>query len=210
MAELMTIRVAPRDRAGKGAARATRREGRVPGIVYGEKLPPMLISVDPRELMAEMQKKGFFARLLNVELDGTAFRALPRDVQLNPVSDKPEHVDFMRVGDKTRLTVAVPVVFENQEKSPGIRRGGILNIVRHGIELNCPVDRIPDHLVVELNGLEIGDSLHISRVIVPEGCRPTITDRDFTIASIAASSAVREEAAAAATAAPASEEPAAS
>ena len=108
------------------------------------------------------------------------------------------------------MTVTVPVVFTNPEMSPGIRRGGILNIVRHGIELNCPVDKMPDHLVVELNGLDIGESIHISRVMIPEDCRPTITERDFTIASIAASSAVREEAAAAATAAPAAEQPAAS
>jgi large subunit ribosomal protein L25 len=118
------------------------------------------------------------------------------------------HVDFMRVGGNTQVTVTVPVVFANPELSPGIRRGGILNIVRHGIELNCPVDKIPDQLVVELDGLEIGDSIHISRVIIPEGCRPTIGERDFTIASIAASSAVREEAAAAAAAPPAPEEPA--
>ncbi|HUH83583.1 MAG TPA: 50S ribosomal protein L25/general stress protein Ctc [Stellaceae bacterium] len=200
MAELTTIRASQRDRAGKGAARATRRDGRVPGIVYGEKLPPVLISVDPRELMAQMQKKGFFARLLNVELDGTAFRALPRDVQLNPVSDKPEHVDFMRVGDKTRLTVAVPVVFENQEKSPGIRRGGILNIVRHEIELVCTADNIPETIRVDVAELDIGDPIHISQVKLPPGTRPTIA-RDFTVASVAAPTAVREEQAAAAAAA---------
>jgi len=200
MAELMTIRASQRDRAGKGAARATRRDGRVPGIVYGEKLPPVLISVDPRELMTQMQKKGFFARLLNVELDGTAFRALPRDVQLNPVSDKPEHVDFMRVGDKTRLTVAVPVVFENQEKSPGIRRGGILNIVRHEIELVCTADNIPEIIRVDVAELDIGDPIHISQVKLPAGTKPTIA-RDFTVASVAAPTAVREEQAAAAAAA---------
>jgi large subunit ribosomal protein L25 len=120
----------------------------------------------------------------------------------------PLHVDFMRVGGHTQVTVMVPVVFTNPEMSPGIRRGGILNIVRHGIELSCPVDKIPDRLVVELNGLQIGDSIHISRVIIPEGCRTTISERDFTIASIASSSAIREEAAAAATAVPEPEQPA--
>jgi len=142
-------------------------------------------------------------------VDGAVYRTLPRDVQYHPATDAPLHVDFMRVGSHARVTVTVPVVFINPEMSPGIRRGGILNIVRHGIELDCPVDAIPDQLIVELNGLEIGDSIHISRVIVPEGCRPTITERDFTIASVAASSAVREEAAAAAAAPPAPEEPAA-
>ena len=119
------------------------------------------------------------------------------------------HLGFMRVGGNARVTVSVPVVFTNPEMSPGLRRGGILNIVRHDIELNCPVEGIPDQLIVELNGLEIGDSIHISRIIIPEDCRPIIAERDFTIASIAASSAVREEAAAAATAVPAPEQPAA-
>ena len=139
MADIVTIRAAARDRAGKGPARAARRSGRVPGVIYGEKQPPALISVDPRELQVQINKPGFFARLVNVDLDGTSHRALPRDVQLNPVTDAPEHVDFMRVGAKTRLTVAIPVVFLNQEKSPGIRRGGILNIVRHEIDLVCTV-----------------------------------------------------------------------
>jgi large subunit ribosomal protein L25 len=165
-----------------------------------------LVSLEPRELSRALASRGFFATLIEVKVDDVVHRTLPRDVQYHPATDAPLHVDFMRVGGHAQVTVTVPVVFTNPELSPGIRRGGILNIVRHGIELTCPVDRIPDHLVVELNGLEIGDSVHISRVIIPEGCRPTITDRDFTIASIAASSAVREEAAAAATAPPAPEQ----
>ena len=185
-----------------------------------------MISLDPREFSRALARRGFFTTLVDVRVDGVVHRTLPRDVQYHPATDAPLHVDFMRLGSHARVTVSVPVVFTNPEMSPGIRRGGILNIVRHGIELNCPVDRIPDHLVVELNGLEIGESLHISRVVMPEGCRheslhisrvvmpegcrPTITDHDFTIATIAASSAVREEAAAAATAAPAPEQPAAS
>jgi large subunit ribosomal protein L25 len=200
MADIVTIRAAARDRAGKGAARAARREGRVPGVIYGEKQPPMLISVEPRELTSHMQKRGFFARLVNVELDGKAYRALPREVQLNPVSDKPEHVDFMRVGANTRITVAVPVVFENQEKSPGIRRGGILNVVRHEIDLVCSVDAIPDRITVDVGELDINDSVHIGQVSLPAGTKPTIA-RNFTIASVAAPTAVREEQAAAAAAA---------
>ena len=207
MPEIITLSAEPRTLAGKGATRATRRAGRVPGIIYGDNQDAVLISLEPREFSRALASRGFFATLVDVRVDGTVHRTLPRDVQYHPATDAPLHVDFMRVGSHARVTVMVPVVFTNPEMSPGIRRGGILNIVRHGIELNCPVDRIPDHLVVELNGLEIGDSLHISRVIIPEGCRPTISDRDFTIASIAASSAVREEAAAAATAAPAPEQP---
>jgi large subunit ribosomal protein L25 len=201
MAETITIRAAARDRAGKGPARAARRAGRVPGVIYGEKQPPVLISVDPRELRAQLSKRGFLARLINVELDGQSVRTLPRDVQLNPVTDAPEHVDFMRVGDKTRLTVAVPVIFENPEKAPGIRRGGILNVVRHEIDIVCTVDNIPERIVVNLDGLDIGDSVHISAISLPAGTRPAISERDFTIASIAAPTAVREEQAAAAAAA---------
>ena len=207
MPEITTLNAEPRAQAGKGAARAMRRAGRVPGIIYGENKEPVMISLEPRELSRVLANRGFFATLIDVKVDGTVHRTLPRDVQLHPATDAPMHVDFMRVGGHAQVTVTVPVVFVNPEMSPGIRRGGILNIVRHGIELSCPVDNIPDQLVVELNGLEIGDSIHISRVIVPEGCRPTIAERDFTIASIAASSAVREEAASAAAAPPAPEEP---
>jgi large subunit ribosomal protein L25 len=209
MPEITTLSAEPRARAGKGAARATRRGGRVPGIIYGDNKEPVLISIEPRELSRALASRSFLATLVDVKVDGDVHRTLPRDVQYHPATDAPLHVDFMRVGSHARVTVTVPVVFINPEMSPGIRRGGILNIVRHGIELDCPVDAIPDQLVVELNGLEIGDSIHISRVIVPEGCRPTIAERDFTIASVAASSAVREEAAAAAAAPPAPEEPAA-
>ena len=207
MPEITTLNAEPRAQAGKGAARAMRKAGRVPGIIYGDNKEPVMISLEPRELSRALANRGFFATLIDVKVDGTVHRTLPRDVQLHPATDAPMHVDFMRVGGHAQVTVTVPVVFVNPEISPGIRRGGILNIVRHGIELSCPVDNIPDQLVVELNGLEIGDSIHISRVIVPEGCRPTIAERDFTIASIAASSAVREEAAAAAAAPPAPEEP---
>ena len=143
-------------------------------------------------------------------MDDDVHRTLPRDVQYHPTTDEPLHVDFMRVGVDTRVTVTVPVAFINPEMSIGLRRGGILNIVRHGIALICQVDNIPEQLVVDLNGLDIGDSVHISAVTLPPGSRLAITDRDFTIASIAASSAVREEAAAAATAPPPAEQPAAS
>jgi large subunit ribosomal protein L25 len=207
MPELTILSAEPRERAGKGAARATRRAGRVPGIIYGGDQEPLPISLEPRELSRVLAKRGFLATVVEVEVDGAVHRTLPRDVQYHPVSDAPLHVDFMRVGADTQVTVTVPVVFINPEMSIGLRRGGILNIVRHGIEVICRVDNIPEKLVVDLNGLDIGDSVHISAVSFPPGSRPTITDRDFTIASIAASSAVREEAAAAATAPPAAEQP---
>jgi large subunit ribosomal protein L25 len=204
MPDIHTIRAETRGRGGKGPARATRRAGRVPGVLYGEKEPPQLISVEPRELITEMSRPGFFARLIEVELaDGAEpvkHRALPRDVQLDPVTDRPLHVDFLRVGKDTPIRVAVPVVFANQANSPGLKRGGILNIVRHDIELICLADHIPERITVDLEGLEIGDSIHIHTVKLPEGVRPTIA-RDFTVASIAAPTAVREEQAAAAAAA---------
>jgi large subunit ribosomal protein L25 len=208
MAETTTLRAEPRDRAGKGAARAARRSGRVPGVLYGEGKPATLISLDPKELSKEVARPGFFARLLNVQLDGTTHRTLPRDVQLDPVHDHPIHVDFLRVNAGTKITVAVPVKFIGQESSPGIRRGGMLNIVRHEIDLVCPVENIPDVLTISLEGTEIGDSIHITAVKLPEGTRPTIS-RNFTVASIAAPTAVREEQAAAVAAAKAAADAAA-
>jgi large subunit ribosomal protein L25 len=209
MPEIISLNAEPRPNAGKGAARATRRSGRVPGIVYGDKKEPVLISLEPRELARALAKPGFFATLADVKVDGTTHRTLPRDVQYHPVSDAALHVDFMRVAAGAQVTVMVPVAFINHERSVGLRRGGILNIVRHAIEMICSVDNIPDRVVVDLDGLDIGDSIHIAAVEVPPGARPAIHQRDFTIASIAASSAVKEEAAqAAATAAVApTEEP---
>lgn len=209
MPEIIILSAELRDRAGKGAARATRRAGRVPGIVYGGGEAPMTISLEPRELSRALAQRGFLATLVDLRLDGAVHRTLPREVQLHPATDRPLHVDFMRVAAGARVTVTVPVVFVGHEQSLGLRRGGILNTVRHGIELNCPVEGIPDHLTVSLEGLDIGDSVHISAVALPEGCRPTISERDFTIASIAASSAVREEAATAASTPGAAAEPAA-
>ena len=209
MPEITTLTAELRVRAGKGATRATRRAGRVPGVVYGGAQDPMAISLEPRELSRALAKRGFLATLVDLSVDGVTQRTLPREVQYHPVTDAPLHVDFMRVGATSRITVSVPVVFVNQELSIGIRRGGILTIVRHGIELICPVDNIPDRLTVSLEGLDIGDSVHISSVTIPEGCRPTITARDFTIASVAPSQGVREEAATAAALPPAAAEPAA-
>jgi large subunit ribosomal protein L25 len=208
MPEITTLSAQRRALSGRGAARATRRMGRVPGIIYGGDQEPMPISLEPRELSRALAKRGFLATVVEVRVDDTVHRTLPREVQYHPATDEPLHVDFMRVAVDTRVTVTVPVVFINQEMSIGLRRGGILNIVRHGIALICQVDNIPEQLVVDLNGLDIGDSVHISAVTLPPGSRLVITDRDFTIASVAASSAVREEAATAASAPPEAEQPA--
>jgi large subunit ribosomal protein L25 len=203
MVDAVTIAAQPRERAGKGAARATRRAGRVPAVIYGEKQPPQLIDLDPKELTLQIQKAGqsFFTRVFDVQLNGSTIRTLPRDVQLHPVTDQPEHVDFMRVGADTRIRVSIPVEFANKDKSPGLKRGGVLNVVRHSIEVYCTVDHIPQIITVDLDGLDIGDSVHISRVKLPEGVTPTITTRDFTVAAVAAPSVFKspeEEAAEAA------------
>ena len=198
MPEIISLSAEPRLLAGKGATRATRRGGRVPAIVYGDKQEPVLISLEPRELARALARPGFFATLADIVVDGATHRTLPRDVQYHPISDAALHVDFMRVAAGAQVTVTVPVAFINHERSVGLRRGGILNVVRHGIEMSCSVDNIPDRVVVDLDGLDIGDSIHISAVEMPPGVQPAIHQRDFTIASIAASSAVKEEAAAAA------------
>ncbi|MBV8778390.1 MAG: 50S ribosomal protein L25/general stress protein Ctc [Alphaproteobacteria bacterium] len=201
MPEIISLSAEPRADVGKGAARAIRRAGRVPGIIYGDGEKPMPVSFEPRELTRAINRAGFFATIVDVSVDGAVHRTLARDVQYHPISDAALHIDFMRVGAGAEVRVSVPVSFVNHEQAPGLRRGGILNIVRHSIDIACAVDAIPDRLVVDLDGLEIGDSVHIDAVTMPDGVRPVLTSRDSTIASVAASSAVREEAAAAAAAA---------
>jgi len=209
MPEIISLTAEARDHAGKGAARATRRSGRVPGIIYGGSDAPMQISLEPRELSRAVSRAGFFATVVDLSIDGSVHRTLAREVQYHPVSDAALHVDFMRVSAGAQVRVSVPVSFINHDRSAGLRRGGILNIIRHAIDIACSVDAIPDQLVVDLDGLEIGDSVHVETIQMPQGVRSMLASRDSTIASIAASSAVREEAlaaAAAATAGPAAEE----
>ena len=193
MAEALNFSAEVRDRAGKGAARAARREGRVPGVIYGDKRDPVIITVDPIELLKQISTPGFFGRVYEIEVDGTAHRVLPRDLQLDPVTDKPIHVDFMRFSVDTRVNVEVMVSFLNEEDCPGLRLGGVLNVVRHAVELLCRPDDIPERLEADLTGLEVGDGIHISDITLPESVEPTITDRDFTVATIAAPTIVEEE-----------------
>jgi large subunit ribosomal protein L25 len=211
MSQKLTIAAEPRDRAGKGVARATRRNGRVPGVIYGGKEPPVLIQIEDRELGKHAHGGGFFTHVYELKLDGATHRVLARDLQLHPITDHPTHVDFLRVSEDTMITVDVPVRFINETLSPGLKRGGTLNIVRHEIEFRCKVDSIPEQITVDLEGVEIGDSIHISQVKLPDGIKATI-DRDFTVATVAAPSALRgkeEEASAEAAAAPAAAAPAA-
>ena len=195
MADIQTIAAASRDRGGKGTARAARRAGKVPAVIYGNNEEPILITVDRVKLEQEISKSGFLIRLLDVEVDDKKHRVLPRDTQFHPVTDRPMHVDFLRYSAARKLTVEVPVRFLNEDDSPGLKTGGVINVVRHAIEVSCVADSIPESFEIDLAGLEIGDSIHASALILSEGVELTITDRDFTIATIAAPTvmAVEEE-----------------
>lgn len=193
MSDVAVISAQLRERAGKGAARAIRREGLVPGVIYGKKQEPILLKMDPRPLVKLLDKPGFYAHVIAVEVAGESYSVLPKDVQLDPVSDAPLHVDFLRFSEEDKLTVTVPVRFINEEASPGLKRGGVLNVVRHEIEIVCPSTAIPETITVDLTGTDLNDSIHISAVKLPEGARPTITDRDFTVATIAAPSGLKVE-----------------
>jgi large subunit ribosomal protein L25 len=185
MAEASEIKASARPRAGKGGARAIRREGRVPGVLYGDKAAPENIALDFKDLQLAVLRGKFLSTVHDLSLDGGKCRVIPREVQLDPVKDTPLHVDFQRVGPGARIRVNVPVRFINEGLSPGLKRGGVLNIVRHEVEVTAPADAIPDFFEFNLEGLEIGRSVHISATKMPEGVRPTIINRDFTVATIA-------------------------
>ena len=187
MSETLTLSAEARDRAGKGASRAIRREGRTPAVIYGNKEEPQAISLNERELV-KLLGTGHFMNSV-VMINGT--RTLPKDVQFHPVTDRPLHVDFLRIGEHSTVHVNVPVRFENEDASPGLKRGGVLNIVRHELELVCDAAEIPDEIVIDLKGYDVGDSIHISSVTLPKGSESAITDRDFTIATVVAPSGLK-------------------
>jgi large subunit ribosomal protein L25 len=193
MAELTSLAAQTREGVRKGANRSLRRSGRVPAVVYGDDAPQEMISLEGRELRRALHNPRFFSTLCSLQVNGKAVRVLPREVQLHPVSEEPLHIDFVRVGRHATVTVTVPVVFANEDISRGLKRGGVLNIVRREVELLCPVDAIPQEITVDLKDADIHDSLHISQVSLPEGVRPAITDRDFTIATISAPTIIRDE-----------------
>lgn len=188
-----TLKAEARDRVGKGASRALRREGRVPAVIYGDNKSPLAITVAYNETMKRIQQGGFLSHIIEIDVAGEKHRVIPRDYQLEPVRDFLVHIDFLRVSKSSVISVEVPVHFINEDASPGLRRGGVLNVVRHTVELNCPADSIPEALELDLTGVETGDSLHISAVKLPKGVKPTITDRDFTIATIAAPSGLKSQ-----------------
>jgi large subunit ribosomal protein L25 len=194
MSEQLTLSAETRDRAGKGASRAMRREGRVPAVVYGNKEEPLAIHVEEKALARMLSTGHFMNSVVMIEAGGAQHRTLPKDVQFHPVTDRPMHVDFLRISEHSKVTVAVPIRFVNEEGSRGLKRGGVLNAVRHDLELVCDAAEIPEEVEVDLAGLDIGDSLHISAVTLPKGVESAITDRDFTIATIVAPSGLKMEA----------------
>ena len=197
------LKATARPRGGKGAARQARREGKVPAVIYGNGETPLTIALDYNDLWKQVTKGHFTSTVIDVDVDGSKNRVIPRDLQLDPVRDQPIHVDFMRIGKDGRIRVEVPVRFINDTLSPGLKRGGVLNIVRHDVEVICPYDHIPPYFEVDLTGLEIGRSIHISAVQLPKDAELTIKDRDFTIATIAGAVKQEEEAPVAAAATPA-------
>jgi len=186
MAASYELKASARDRVGKGAARALRREGLLPAVIYGDKKPALPITIPVKETTLTLHKGGFLINIGTIDIDGEKHQVIAKDFQLHPVRDDVLHVDFLRVSGNTTLTVDIPVTFINEETCPGLKKGGMLNVVRHTVELIVPANAIPETLVFDLAKVEIGDTLHISATTLPEGAQPTITDRDFTVATLAA------------------------
>ncbi|MEL7272946.1 MAG: 50S ribosomal protein L25/general stress protein Ctc [Pseudomonadota bacterium] len=184
-----------RERVGKGAARELRRNDMVPAVIYGDKKDPLPIALPLKETTMKIHGGGFMTNILAIQVDGKSHNVLPKDYQLHPVSDRVMHVDLLRVSSKTQVTVEIPVAFENEETCPGLKAGGVLNVVRHTVEVNCPANAIPENFSVDLSSAELGDSINISAVTLPDDVEPTITDRDFTLATIATPAGLRSDSA---------------
>ena len=193
MSDQLTLPAETRERNGKGASRELRREGRVPAVVYGQKKDALSIHVEEKLLTRMLQTGHFMNSVVMVEVGGKPTRTLPKAVDFHPVSSRPIHVDFLRISEHTKVNVAVPMRFDNEDASPGLKRGGVLNVVVHELEIVCDAAHIPSEIHVPLDGLEIGDSVHISEVKLPEGVVPSNTDDDFTVATIVAPSAMKAE-----------------
>jgi large subunit ribosomal protein L25 len=193
MTKIQELSIEARANRGKGPAYQARQKGLVPAIIYGGTDQPETIAVDFRTLERAIEKGAFLTTLLTLDNSGKKTRVLPRQVQLDPVTDRPVHVDFLRLAPGASVRIEIPVHFKGQGESPGLKKGGVLNIVRHKIEMLCPADHIPNEILVDVSKLDIAESLHISDVALPEGAKPKIRGRDFTVCSIVASSTVREE-----------------
>ena len=182
----IVLKVDVRESKGTGGARAARREGLVPGVIYGGERGSVAIAFKENELVKAIKQGNLLAHMIEIEYDGERQPVITRDIQFHPVTDKALHIDVLRVEENTRIDVEIPVHFINEEASPGLKRGGVLNVVRHMVEVNTPAGSIPEELIADLTGLDINDAVHISSIPMPSGVRPTITDRDFTVATIGA------------------------
>ena len=184
MSDILTLAAETREQVGKGASRSLRREGRVPAVIYGNKQAPASIHVEEKELTRLLHTGHFLSSVIMIDAGGQQIRTLAKDVAFHPVTDRPTHVDFLRIGEHTEVTVLVPVVFTDEDEAPFSRAGGVLNVVRHEVEVVCDAANIPAEIAVSLAGREVGDSIHISDVTLPNGVQPSVTDRDFTVATI--------------------------
>jgi large subunit ribosomal protein L25 len=187
------LKAETRERVGKGSSRELRRNGLIPAVIYGDKQTPISIALSTKDVTRRIHAGGFMTTVATIDVDGQKIQVLPKDYQLDPVRDFTMHVDFLRVSQNSVVTVEVPVHFENEDKAPGIKDGGVLNVVRHTVELVVPATAIPEFLTADLSGLKIGDGIHISDITLPENVSLTITDRDFTVATIAAPDVLTEE-----------------
>ncbi|MBC2660495.1 50S ribosomal protein L25/general stress protein Ctc [Novosphingobium flavum] len=193
MSETLHLPAETRDRVGKGASRSLRRTGRVPAVIYGNKEDPLSVHVEEKELVRQLMTGHFFNSIVEIEVGGKTVRTLPKDVAFHPVSDRPLHADFLRVSADHKVHVNVPVVFANEAASPGLKRGGVLNIVLHDLDVVCAPDAIPDDVVVDVTGLDVGASIHIHDIKLPAGVTAAHADRDDTVATIVAPSGLRSE-----------------
>ena len=190
MNDILEIQAEKRENSNN--TKLMRKNGKIPAIVYGEKKDPLLITVDNKLIRKQIETPGFFSKQFSINIEGEKYRVLPKDLQLHPVKETILHLDFLRIGENTKVTVSIPVKFVNENECPGLRQGGVINIVRHEVEIKAPVNKIPEMLEVNLEGLEIGDSIHISAVKLDEDVKPLITDRDFTIATLAPPTVIQE------------------
>ncbi len=192
MSDVLNLPAEARERAGKGASRALRRDGRTPAVIYGGKEAPVQIHVEEKELVKQLMTGHFFNSIIELAVGGKTIKTLAKDVAFHPVTDRPLHADFLRLTGDSKIEVQVPVVFVNEDASPGLKKGGVLNIVRHELELVCPAESIPGEIQIDVTGKDVGDSIHISEVTLPKGVTSAITDRDFTIATLVAPSALKK------------------
>lgn len=191
MSDTLTLAAEARGQVGKGASRLLRRQGRTPAVIYGNNEDPSSIHLEEKALMKALMTGHFMNSVVMIETNGKSIRTLPKDVTFDPVTERPVHADFLRISEHAKVHVQVPVVFTDEELSPGIKRGGTLNVVRHELELVVDAAEIPEEITISLKGVEIGDSIHISSIKLPKGAESAIDDRDFTIATVVAPSALR-------------------